>query len=109
MRLPPAYCGLFLFALVLAAGFGGAQVFGDPDTGWHLAAGDLIVREAGGIVRSAVFEALVFPELVLHVGRGLVDRRDDRAGRGIRLLAGVEADGAETRAGCELHDPTTIT
>lgn len=48
MRLPPAYCGLFLFSLLMAAGFGGAQVFGDPDTGWHLAAGDLI-RQLGRV------------------------------------------------------------
>jgi hypothetical protein len=42
LLLPPGYCGLFLFALILAIGFGGAQVFGDPDTAWHIAAGDLI-------------------------------------------------------------------
>lgn len=42
MRLPPAYCGFFLFALTLAIGFGGAHVFSDPDTAWHIATGDLI-------------------------------------------------------------------
>jgi hypothetical protein len=42
MRLPVAYCGFFLFAMILTLGYGGAQIFGDPDTAWHLAAGDLI-------------------------------------------------------------------
>ena len=55
-----------------------------------------------------VLEALVLAELFLHVGRGLVDRRDDGAGRRIGFLAGVQADGAESRVGCELHDPATI-
>ena len=48
MRLPPAHCGLFLFAAVLAYSYGGAQVFGDPDTAWHIATGDLI-RQLGSI------------------------------------------------------------
>ncbi len=55
-----------------------------------------------------VLEALVLAERLLHVGRRLVDRRDDGAGRRIGLLAGVEADGAEPRVRCELHDPATI-
>ena len=54
-------------------------------------------RKARRILRARVLEALVDAELVLHVGGGLVDRRDDGAGGWIRLLAGVQADGAETR------------
>lgn len=46
MRLPSGYLGLFFFALCLAIGFGGNNLFGDPDTGWHLAAGDLIRASA---------------------------------------------------------------
>lgn len=42
MRLPPAYCGLLFFALTLAIAFGGVRMFSDPDTAWHIAAGDLI-------------------------------------------------------------------
>ena len=54
-------------------------------------------REARRILRARVLVALVLAELVLHVGRRLVDRRDDGAGRGIGFLAGVQADGAEAR------------
>ena len=66
-------------------------------------------RHPRRVLRPGILVALVFTQRLLDVGRGLVDRRDDRTGRGVRLLAGVEANGAETRAGCELHDPTTIT
>ena len=38
-------------------------------------------------------------ELFLDVRRGLVDRRDDGAGRRVGLLTGVDADGREARAG----------
>ncbi len=40
--LPPAYVSFLLFVLVAAFGFGNLPVFIDPDTAWHLAAGDLI-------------------------------------------------------------------
>ena len=66
-------------------------------------------REARRILRARVLEAFVDAELVLHVGGGLVNRRDDGAGGWIRLLAGVQADGAEPRVATELHDPGTIT
>ena len=50
-------------------------------------------RHARRILRAAVFEAGVrLPEAVLHVGRGLINRRDDGAGGGIRFLAGVNAN-----------------
>ena len=55
-------------------------------------------RHARRVLRAAVLEALVLAELLLHVGRRLVDRRDDGAGRRIRLLAGVQTDGAEPSA-----------
>ncbi len=48
MRLPSGYCGFYLFTFIIGASFGGAQVFGDPDTAWHLATGDLI-RSLGAI------------------------------------------------------------
>ena len=51
-----------------------------------------------------VLVALVLAELLLHVGGGLVDRRDDGAGGRIGFLAGVQADGAEASAVRELHD-----
>ena len=54
-------------------------------------------REARRILRARVLVALVHAELVLHVGGCLIDRRDDGAGGGVRLLAGVQADGAESR------------
>jgi hypothetical protein len=65
-------------------------------------------RHARRILRAAVLVALVLAELFLHVGRRLVDRSDDGAGGGVGFLAGVEADGAETRTVCKLHDPFTI-
>ncbi len=40
--IPPAYIGLILFFLILVLAFGNAQVFGDPDTAWHIASGELI-------------------------------------------------------------------
>jgi hypothetical protein len=54
-------------------------------------------REARRILRARVLVALVHAELVLHVGRCLIDRRDDGAGRRIRFLTCVQADGAEAR------------
>ena len=69
----------------------------------------LLEREARRILRARVLVALVHAQLVLDVGGCLIDGRDDRAGRRIRLLAGVEADGAEPRVARQLHDPGTIT
>src|SRR5437588_421511 len=54
-------------------------------------------RRARGVVDARVVVALVLADGVLHVRRGLVDRRDDRAGGGVRLLALVD------RARLEIH------
>ena len=51
---------------------------------------------------------LCSPELLLHVRRGLEDRRDDGAGARIGLLAGVDADRGEVRASGELHSGNVI-
>lgn len=40
--MPKAYVSFILFFLIIVFGFGGAPVFSDPDTAWHIAAGDLI-------------------------------------------------------------------
>ena len=61
-------------------------------------------RRARRVLRARVFVALVTPECLLHVGRGLINRGDDGAGRRVRLLAGVDADGAEPRVVAQLHD-----
>lgn len=46
MRVVPlAYISLVLFVLILVLSFGNAPVFGDADTAWHLAAGDLSRRD----------------------------------------------------------------
>ena len=42
-------------------------------------------RHAGGVLGAAVFESLVLAESLLHVGGGLIDRRDDGAGRWDRV------------------------
>ncbi len=53
--------------------------------------GERGLERAPGRVRDArVVVALVLADRVLDVRRRLVDRRDDRAGRGIRLLADVD-------------------
>jgi hypothetical protein len=50
-------------------------------------------RHARRVLRAAVLEAGVrLAEAVLHVRRGLIDRRDDRARRRIGLLSGVNAN-----------------
>src|SRR5207302_211387 len=54
-------------------------------------------RGARGVRDARVVVALVLPDGVLHERRGLVDRRDDRPGRRIRLLSIVN------RAGLEVH------
>ena len=60
-------------------------------------------RGARRVLRPRVLVALVLAELLLHVGRGLEDGRDDRAGAGIGRLSGVNADGREARARREFH------
>src|SRR6516162_9192020 len=65
-------------------------------------------RLAGRVLRTCVLVALVFPELFLYVGGRLINRRDDRAGRRVGLLAGVQTTRAESRVFWELHDPLTI-
>src|SRR5690606_25104252 len=59
--------------------------------------GDAIfIRKARRVVRARVLEALVLARARLHVGRGLVDRRHDRASGRIRMLAGMNAASGET-------------
>ena len=53
----------------------------------------LLERQPRRVLRPRVLEPFVAAHLFLHVGGRLVNRRDDRAGRGIGLLAGVDADG----------------
>ncbi len=60
-------------------------------------------RAARRILRPRVLETLVPAELRLHVGRGLVNRCDDGAGRGVGLLPGVDADRAESSAAGQFH------
>src|SRR5262249_49978109 len=55
-------------------------------------------RESGRVVGAGVLVALVPPERLLGVGRGLIDRHHNGAGGGIGLLAGVDCPGAEPRA-----------
>ena len=52
-----------------------------------------------GILAPGVLVALVLTQRVLDVGRRLVDRRHDGAGRRIGLLAGVDRAGTEASAG----------
>ena len=60
----------------------------------------LLQRGAGRVAAAAVLVAAAQPaDAVLLVGRGLVDRRHDRTGRGVRLLAGMD------RERLELHGP----
>ena len=63
-------------------------------------------RGARRVLRAGVFVALVLAQGFLHVGGGLIDRGDDGAGRRVGLLAGVDADGVEPRAGIEFHRPS---
>ena len=65
-------------------------------------------RHARGILRAAVFEALVLAESLLHVGGGLIDRRDDGAGGRIGCLAGVNADRAEACGVVEFHSVSLL-
>ena len=52
-------------------------------------------RDARRIVRSRIVEAAMTPRRVLLVGRRLEDRRDQRAGLGLRRLSGVNGLGGE--------------
>ena len=62
-------------------------------------------RHARRILRAAVLEPLVrLAQAILHVGRSLVDRCDDRAGGRIGFLSGVNADGAEACPLVEFHE-----
>ena len=63
-------------------------------------------RGARRVLRPGVFVALVPAERVLDVGGRLINRRDDRSGRRVGLLAGVETDGAEPRVGSQFHETT---
>ncbi len=63
-------------------------------------------REPRRVLRARVFEPLVAAELFLDVGRRLEDRRDDRAGGRVGLLARVNAHGREAGVGGELHKDT---
>ncbi len=65
-------------------------------------------RRPGGVLRARVLEPLVATELRLDVGGCLEQRRDDRPGRRIWLLAGVDAHGAESGGGLELHGQELI-
>ena len=61
-------------------------------------------RKPRRVLGPRVLVALVPAELVLDVGRGLEQRRDDGAGRRIGLLARVNADGREVGGVGELHN-----
>jgi hypothetical protein len=60
-------------------------------------------RAARRVLRPRVLVALVPAQLVLHVGRGLEDGRDDRAGARVGRLSGVDAHGVEARGVAEFH------
>ena len=54
-----------------------------------------LVGHARRILRAAVFVAFVHAGAGLDIGRGRVDRRHDRAGRGVRGLTGMDGARAE--------------
>ncbi len=58
-----------------------------------------------GLCVRAYSKPLCLSELLLHVGRRLVNRNGDRARRRVRFLTRVEADRGESRVRVELHDP----
>ncbi len=64
-------------------------------------------RAARGVRDARVVVALVLADRLLHVGGGLVDRRDDRAGRRVGLLPDVNRARLEVEA-VEVHrrEPT---
>src|SRR6185295_10492295 len=56
----------------------------------------VLQRGAGGVLAARVVVAVLEPGgVLLHVGRGAVDRRHDGAGARIGALAGVDGKGAE--------------
>jgi hypothetical protein len=65
-------------------------------------------RAPGRVLRTPVFVALVAPQRLLHVGRGLIDRRDDCAGRRVWFLPRVDADSTESSVIAQLHDALTV-
>ena len=56
------------------------------------------------VVRAAVLVPLVLAQAFLDIGGGLVDGGDDGAGGRVRLLAGMNADGAEVRVVVQFHE-----
>jgi hypothetical protein len=46
-KIPPAYISIIFIVLILGFSLGNAPVFGDADTAWHMAAGDLIRSQHG--------------------------------------------------------------
>ncbi len=52
---------------------------------------------AGRVAAAGVVEALAAPDALLHVGRGVIDGRDHRAGERVRLLP--DMDGARCESG----------
>ena len=62
----------------------------------------LLERAPREVVRARVLVALVLPDPLLDVGRGLVDRDAHGSRGGVRLLAGVDAVGREA------HSPRII-
>src|SRR4029079_19086012 len=65
-------------------------------------------RGARRVLRARVLVALVPPQLVLHVRRRLVDRRDDGAGARIWDLTSVNTDGGEASVRAEFHLAVTV-
>ena len=63
-------------------------------------------RGAGRILGARVLEPFVPAKLLLHVGGGLINRRDDRAGGRVRFLTGMQANGLEPRVRFQFHDPS---
>ena len=80
-------------------GAGGGQARGEGEAGdaafqiGHAA----LVGEARGVVRARVLIALVLAGTALYISRRGIDRRHDRAGRGVGTLAGVDGAGAEAQ------------
>ena len=62
-------------------------------------------RRAGRVRDAGVVVALVHADRLLHERRGLVDRRDDRAGRRVGLLPGVDRPRLEVHRGAYRPTP----
>ncbi len=54
---------------------------------------------SGRVVRTRIFVALMSARGALHIGRGLVNRRHDRAGMRVWLYAGMDGLGSEFHLG----------